>query len=255
MFRLALIPLITFFPDWVVADKLETYLTRPGSHAMITLELPFDVIHALIEAEIDERFAGRKEDPVDRLRDDVMTWEAARGPLILGEDDGALVLQTSAEGEVRLRGRLGIVPVRLSADLALVAEVAMRPVVLPDWSIEANLEGQAVISEAELYGLSIRRELQPGLDRSVRRSLNRLTERLADPEYLKARARKAWGDFCENPTEPRALRFLPTDVAATQPVIAQGVLRMSLVFSGAASVSDGQPISCPELPDMLVLLE
>ncbi len=239
----------------VCADTLESYLTRSGSHALITIELPFHVLHGLIDAEIEDTYSGRRANPIGQLRDDVMTWQATTGDIVIGEDDGALVVQTDARGIARLRGKLGFVPVGVSADIGLKAEVSMRPFLLPDWSIAANLEGRAIISEADLYGLSIRGELQPGLDRSVQRALDRMTQRMADPEYLRSKAHDAWLNLCQLPEETGKLTFVPSTAAASQPVFANNALRMSFVFSGNAGISDGLPKSCPDLPETLYLLE
>ena len=253
--RFFLVILAIIAPFLARADSVESYLTRPGSHALLTIELPFPVLQRLLEAEIEDVYRGQTDNPTDGLRDDQLTWEARTRDVKVGAAEGALVMQAAADGEATLTGKFGIVPLSLTADLEVLAEVTMRPIILPDWSIAANSDGRAVISEASLYGLSLRDELQPGLNRSVTRSIERFNRRLADPEFLRGRAEATWRQMCQTATTGGGIAFRPHSVAVTQPVFATQVMRVTLVFSGHATLSGATQTPCPELPETILILD
>jgi len=130
----------------------------------------------------------------------------------------------------------------------------MELVLNADWSIMANLRTESRLTEADLYGLSIRGELKPAMDRAIARELANVSEMLANPEFMKSQVRELWTDLCEASHGESALGFIPSAVAATQPFVGSDALRMQVIVSGLLVAPDNTA-ECPALPGEITLLE
>lgn len=241
------------------AETLATYLDRSGSHAMLVLELPFSHLKTAIEERLEPQYSGSKPDPTDLLIDDTLTWSATPSGVTLAEKDGCLTAKGTARGKARLKGRINFVvgtkSVSASADLAAKASLQACVKLSSDWSLNLKLTGGIRLTEADLYGLSLRGEFQGPLDRMVRRELNAIEAELSDPAPLRNEVSKLWNSLCDLEGGPGSLTIKPTAVAARQPEVLAHALRLSFVVSGDVVAKGAAVGGCPDLPATLILLE
>ncbi|WP_353296156.1 DUF4403 family protein [Sulfitobacter pacificus] len=240
------------------ADTVQSYLAAPGSHALVTLEVPYVLLQGLVQQGLASEYSGTRSDPTDALRDDTLTWRATPSDVQIVGQNGQIVVSGSASGSARVRGEFGFSflsqSVSVSADLGVSVSIFMEPVLNADWSIMANLRTESRLTEADLYGLSIRGELKPAMDRAIARELANVSEMLANPEFMKSQMRELWTDLCEASRGESALGFMPSDVAATQPLVGPDALRIQVIISGLLVAPDNST-ECPALPEEITLLE
>jgi len=169
-----------------------------------------------------------------------------------------IVVSGSASGSARVQGEFGLSflsqSVSVSADLRANVSIFMEPMLNTDWSIMANLRTESRLTEADLYGLSIRGELQPAMDRAIARELASVSEMLADPEFMKSQVRELWIDLCHASRGESALNFVPSKVAVTQPLVRSSDLQIQVIISGRL-VAPENLTDCSALPEEITLLE
>jgi len=172
--------------------------------------------------------------------------------------NGQIVVSGSASGSARVQGEFGLSflsqSVSVSADLRANVSIFMEPMLNTDWSIMANLRTESRLTEADLYGLSIRGELQPAMDRAIARELASVSEMLADPEFMKSQVRELWIDLCHASRGESALNFVPSKVAVTQPLVRSSDLQIQVIISGRL-VAPENLTDCSALPEEITLLE
>lgn len=238
------------------AVTLSQHIQQKGSHASLTLELPFIVIQQLANQSIKPMYSGSKDDPTNALKNDQLTWNARPTPLSISEQSGNLVAKASAAGTTRIKGKLGgVIKVSVSTDLAVDAQVSINPTVNSDWSVSPNATGGANLREADLYGVSIRGLLQPDLNQAFNKALAEFNAKPAVPGFLKNHAQDFWNKICGIGSADNQIGIIPGSIAIMQPKVSSSGLRVTLVVSGEASSSKSGEAPCPALPETLILLD
>lgn len=239
-------------------ETLDTYLAREGSHAVIVLDLPFYLIENIISAELQDQYSGSKSDPTDALVDDKLTWSVQPSAIKLSQQGDCLNVRGSANGKVRVSGKinlvLGKVSASASADLRAEAFLQTCPQLRSDWSFDLGVTGKVNLTEADVYGISIRGLLQNDLDRAVREELELIASDLQEPSFLRDKVVKLWDSVCQLSFDANEIAVRPRTIAATQPVVLADRLRISLIISGDAVILQDPIEPCPALPTSLFLL-
>lgn len=247
---------LTSTPMTAQAVTLADHLKQPGSHASVTVDLTFSTLSALSKSLIKPVYRGSKPDPTgNALKDDNLTWEVRSGPVNIVAQNGAVVVNGSASGTARIRGKLLFQRVSVSTQLGADANVTLRPQVKENWSLALNASGRAVLRRANLYGISIRGKLQGDLDRAFNKAVADLNSKAAAPGLIKALAADFWQKICETGRGKGQLGFVPKSAAMSQPKVYPGGIRMTLVVSGDVATTAALPALCPPLPDKLILLD
>ncbi|WP_191090054.1 DUF4403 family protein [Histidinibacterium aquaticum] len=237
------------------AETLAERLQSPGSHAAVTLELPYEAVTRLLSDDLDRDWQGRRKDVSDRLSDDELEWSAKVREVSAGPaQQGGLRLRAVAEGEIDVKGRLAGIFFDETVDLRVRVDLSALPRLRGDYSLELEPTGRARLERAELdlWGLEIdlRRRLQPRLDRAVDRALRERAEELASEPVLKESLADVWQDACADAGAMGAFR--PVAIAATQPRFEEEAVRLTLVVTAQLRL---EPMACPPLPERLDLLE
>lgn len=238
----------------VEAVTLSQHIQQEGSHASLTLELPFVTLQQLSKQLIKPTYSGSKGNPTSVLKKDTLTWDATPTPLRITERGDSIIVQASAQGTARIRGKLLFQSVSVSADLTVKAQVAIKPTIKSDWSVSPNAAGSATLSKADLYGISIRSRLQPDLKRAFDKALVKFNAKLATPGFLKVHAQDFWNKICATGSADREIGIIPKSIAITQPKVNRSGLRITLVVSGQVSTAKSNPAQCPAMPEKLILL-
>lgn len=241
------------------AETLDSYLERDGSHALLVLEIPFDLLQQRINTELLDQYSGSKPDPTDALVDDTLTWSARPSEVNLVQQGDCLMAEVSARGTARVKGKidllLGKVPASASADLRAEATFQACPKLESDWSLDPRLSGSVRLSDADVYGISLRGFFQSDLDQAVREGLRNITSDLQDPSFMRDEVIELWKSICQLSYDGNEIAVLPHAVAATQPVVRTDTLRISFVVSGNMVKHQEPAEPCPLLPSSLILLD
>lgn len=263
MLRRFLLVMVLLTPSgFAASESLQQRLIKPGSHVAVSLEVPFQVVEALILGALKPSYSGRKDDPMGGLLSkDVLTWEATPGPVAMSGKDGRIHAQAKAAGSANIKGRATIVKVSETAKLAATAKLSLRPEFREDWGIEANAKGTAKLGKAEMRILgakiSIRSLLQPALDVAFNKAIADGTAELRKPALLRAKVAEFWADACRTVVLGKTpVNIIPRQVAVTQPVVGADALRATVVVTADTVVAQADtPPDCPALPAELDLLE
>ena len=244
------------------AETLQERLIKPGSHVAVSLDIPFEVVQALILGALKPSYSGQKNDPAGGLlRKDKLTWTATPGPVTMTGKDGQIHAQAKATGSATIKGKAAIVKVSETARLGATANLSMRPQFRTDWGIEANAKGKATLGKAEMRVLgakiSIRSLLQPALDGAFNKAIAEGVKQLRRPALLRSKVAEFWVDACRTVTIGKTpLNIIPRRVAVTQPVVGAASMRATVVVTADTVIATpGTPLDCPALPAELDLLD
>ena len=240
------------------AETLSDYLAQDCSHAMLVLGLPFDVLQTMVAAGLPPQYSGSKPDPTNALVDDTLSWSAQPSAIVLGQKDGCLTGEGSAKGTVQVQGKIKAlvkIPVSASADLLADGTFQACPKLQSDWSLDAGLTGSVQLTEADLYGVSVRGLFQDSLDKGVNEALTHITEDLKKPAFLTDKVVSLWNSVCQLSDDAKSISVRPRAVAASQPMVHANSLRITFVVSGDVVKRQDPPEACPALPTSLIVLE
>ena len=250
-------------------SALAARLAEPGTHTLVSLDIGFADLAALIGASIDPSYAGSVPDPTDLLKDDRADWTVNTAPVSVSGTSGGLDMRTSASGAATVRGKFGIRPlqvnVRETLTVAARIHATMRPAIRSDWGIDANAAATVTRDEAyvRIVGqrISLRGKLPPAVQNAANDAVNRFAARLSEPAFLKEKAEEAWSQMCRTISIPAGsgtttMHVRPRSVAIASPATDADSLRITLVItSDLALVSDGSAPSCDPLPAQLAILD
>ncbi len=236
------------------AETVAEVLAGAGSHILVQVDVPFDVVTAWIVAELQPSYEGSVPDFTDALTDDAINWLAIPGPVIVMSENGTLVAVGTASGSVNARGELLFADVSETLNLSVTIRVQVAPELTSDWQIFPNATAQATIDEARVsllgvFELSLRSELQDDLDRSVQSALARAEAELSASSFLRAEAEKMWSGVCRT---DGGTFVRPTGISASQPQITEDGIRVSVILDFRVETEHSV---CGELPATLRLLE
>jgi hypothetical protein len=223
------------------------------------------------------------------LADADITWSISRGPFTVRPDRDGLAISTSLSGAIRasapatgsggdslgrrdnLSGLLGNILGRLQERLgepgsapestgAIQGDATLlaRPVVLPQWRVEANLTSEVRVADASLSVLG-RRVRVPEivkrlLDRGIDARVAALQARLRDDPFLELAAQQEWAKICRSiplgntsPDMPDLwLEVRPTRAFAAQPGFNQSAVLLTIgVAADTRIVPNETKPDCP----------
>ena len=184
-----------------------------------------------LEAQAPRDLSGKRENPLGQLLQNAeLGWTMARGPLAIAGRPEGLTVAAPLNGTFRLTGQIGaqvgdqigtitgalggLLNEQLGkqmgsltgraldqrADVRGNILLAARPAITPNWRLDPNLSGQALIGDANLVGrggeLNLSREVKPLLDRAVAEQVNALQTRLRNDPIIEQVARREWAKMC-----------------------------------------------------------
>ena len=188
-------------------------------------------IRDALEAQAPRDLSGKRENPLGQLLQNAeLGWTMARGPLAIAGRPEGLTVAAPLNGTFRLTGQIGaqvgdqigtitgalggLLNEQLGkqmgsltgraldqrADVRGNILLAARPAITPNWRLDPNLSGQALIGDANLsiaaVKLNLSREVKPLLDRAVAEQVNALQTRLRNDPIIEQVARREWAKMC-----------------------------------------------------------
>jgi hypothetical protein len=193
--------------------------------------IALSAIRDALEAQAPRDLSGKRENPLGQLLQNAeLGWTMSRGPLAIAGRPEGLTVMAPLNGTFRLTGQIGaqvgnqvgnitgalggLLNEQLGkqvgsltgraldqrADVRGNILLAARPALTPDWRLDPNLSGQAMIGDANLsvaaVKLNLSREVKPLLDRAVAEQVNALQARLRNDPMIEQAARREWAKMC-----------------------------------------------------------
>lgn len=194
------------------AGPLPALAARP-SQLRLVARLPYGEIRREAEKLVPRTLQGEIGDVTRYLKKDRLSWRLEREAIRIGGGDGQLLASTLLHGQATLKGRLELfgkgIEQQARGRFSAVVDTALSPRVLPDWHIEPNLVMKARLLQAEVpiarFRISIRKYVQPHLDREVRKVQQQLNERIRRDGTLRHAVGLAWKRMCR--AEPLSFRL------------------------------------------------
>ena len=214
--------------------------------------IALSAIRDALEAQAPRDLSGKRENPLGQLLQNAeLGWTMARGPLAIAGRPEGLTVAAPLNGTFRLTGQIGaqvgnqvgnitgalggLLNDQLGkqmgnltgraldqrADVRGNVLLAARPALTPNWRLEPNLTGQAMIGDANLsiaaVKLNLSREVKPLLDRAVAEQVNALQARLRNDPMIEQAARREWAKMCRAIPLGKAARRHAGSVARSAP--------------------------------------
>lgn len=180
------------------APKPETSLL--GLHIV----LPVTFLDELANAEVPETFQGRDQQNFHkRIRSGAYSWDVKRGPIRFRNTGSALAFSLPFEGKAAIQGELDAaivkIPLNGNADLGGTAGGTLAPVVLPDWSVDANLTpdlqlNKAALQLGQLGRIDIGEFLGGSLGQYLQKEARKITPSLRKRLNLRREVLKLWNE-------------------------------------------------------------
>lgn len=249
----------------------------PPSRATVELRFAIEGLQETLNARAPKNFSGRIEDPTDALVDDYISWNLSLGELTLQGTGSGLRFEVPVTGGASLEGRVGAkkknkgllgeleetlsVPFSESVVLGGFVSGHMRPVFLPDWTIDPQLSADLALSkaEADLFGkaikVSFRDAIKDEVNAEVRKFIADVNQRIASDATLRREAEKGWGVLHQvvqvNDSPPVSVVLRPADVGADDPVTTEQevILRIAASVHTAVRIGSREPL--PGIPKEL----
>ena len=246
-------------------------------------------IRDALEAQAPRDLSGSRENPVGQLLQNAeLGWTMSRGALAIAGRPEGLTVAAPLTGTFRLTGQIGaqvgnqldsitgVLGALLKdqigkqggsltgraldqrADVRGNILLAARPALTPDWRLDPNLSGQAVIGEANLsiagMKLNLSREVKPLLDRAIAEQVNALQARLRSDPLIEQVARREWAKMCRAIPLGKAaaglpdlwLEVRPVRAVAAQPKIDAAAVTLTIGVQAETRISPAE--SKPDCP-------
>ena len=246
-------------------------------------------IRDALEAQAPRDLSGKRENPVGQLLQNAeLGWTMSRGPLAIAGRAEGLTVMAPLNGTFRLTGQIGaqvgnqvgnitgalggLLNEQLGkqmgnltgraldqrADVRGNILLAARPALTPNWRLDPNLSGQAVIGDANLsiaaVKLNLSREVKPLLDRAVGEQVNALQARLRNDPFIEQVARREWAKMCRAIPLGKAaagmpdlwLEVRPVRAVAAQPKIDAAAVTLTIGVQAETRISPTE--SKPDCP-------
>ncbi len=191
-----------------------------------------------------------------------ISWRIDRRPVSVSSQDNSIRLTGSLGGYVRFELDLFFDDLTATFDTGARYTVDVQPRLQQDWRIVPELSADLTVTEArhEIFNLvtvSLRREMEPHVDRAVNRQVRRFETRIANDDFIERAARDLWLQLCTSTqisSDPEAwLEIVPRRFRAKQPRITFDRIHMQLGLDADTRVNTMQAqLTCP-FPDNLVL--
>jgi hypothetical protein len=180
------------------APKPETSLL--GLHIV----LPVTLLDELANAEVPEVFQGEDRGNFHkRISNGAYSWDVKRGPIRFRNTGSALAFSLPFEGKAALQGELDAaivkIPLNGNADLGGTAGGTLAPVVLPDWTVDANLTpdlrlNKAALQLGQLGRVDIGEFLGGSLGQYLQKEARKITPSLRKQLNLRREVLKLWNE-------------------------------------------------------------
>jgi hypothetical protein len=262
----------------VPADMPEETINPAISSLRLPIVLPLPVLRERIEGAIPSGFTGNRSlGNFGPAAENNLEWSLARSPITLTGTGGTLNISATIGGTVRVQGKIRpirgdigkllgklrpSVPYSQSASLEASSNISISPILQSDWSLEPNIDAHVVMTEAvariaDVFDLSFRGEIQPGLDRQVEQLKQQFAVEIKNNRTLQDEARQLWQRLCEPLTVSMgqgapdlALIISPKGLFVGQPGFDNGEARIMIGLDAILSLgsSGGETVPCPDFP-------
>lgn len=166
--------------------------------------LPVSLLDELANAEVPETFQGQdRKNFHKRISNGAYSWDVKRGPIQFRNTGSALAFSLPFEGKAALQGELDAaiikIPLNGNADLGGTAGGTLAPVVLPDWTVDANLTpdlqlNKAVLQLGQLGRIDIGEFLGGSLGQYLQKEARQITPALRKKLNLRREVLKLWNE-------------------------------------------------------------
>ncbi|MBU6180008.1 MAG: DUF4403 family protein, partial [Verrucomicrobia bacterium] len=180
------------------APKPETSLL--GLHIV----LPVTLLDELANAEVPEAFQGEdRQNFHKRIGNGAYSWDVKRGPIRFRNTGSSLAFSLPFEGKAAIQGELDAaivkIPLNGNADLGGTGGGTLAPVVLPDWSVDANLTpdlqlNKAALQLGQLGRIDIGEFLGGSLGQYLQKEARKITPSLRKRLNLRREVLKLWNE-------------------------------------------------------------
>lgn len=178
---------------------------RPETSLLgLHIALPVALLEELANAEVPETFQGQdRKNFHKRISDGAYSWDVKRGPIQFRNTGGSLAFSFPFEGKAALQGELDAaivkIPLNGNADLGGTAGGTLAPLVLPDWTVDANLTpdlrlDKAALQLGQLGRLDIGEFLGGSLGQYLQKEARKITPSLRKRLNLRREVLKLWNE-------------------------------------------------------------
>lgn len=266
---------------------------KGASTIVVPVSVALTAVRAAIEAQAPQNLEGQQDNPFsDLLTNGNIRWSVGRGALSLAVRDDRLIMSTALVGKAHLSGAIsntvgniagtlgGILNQSLGQDLQRLTgqtigqdagfrgnlRITSRPVLTPNWRIDANLGSEVSIAQAYLtFGgvpIEVGEQIKPLLDQSIDQQVTDWERRLNKDSSLEKAVRREWSSLCRSFSLKRAaiglpdlwLEIRPTRAFAAQPRMDASSVLLSIGIQAETRIVPGETKPACAFPAKLDIL-